>query len=788
MVLKVPNNVVSLHNNASTYKPFDPSGTLGDTTPTQPYPPPPSQSGGGCGVFGEILVVVVAIVVTYFTAGAASEASASLVTSVFGASAAASAAGTAATVAIAAAATAAASSIASQAVGIAIGQQSGFSWQEVGVAALAAGLTAGLTEGTPLGSIGTEAGDYSGMALRGVVNSVVDQGSEIALGEQHGFNWSQVALAAVSAPADAVAGNIVGQGAESFLNTDEDQFLSGFTRGITNIGVRLALGGKVDVDAAAADAFSNALGNSLVTMEQAPELGSFTPAQQADYQATIDASAQSAIDATNPDIQLSLAANQSMMDTAQQAYGDNHAYAMDLQDAYNSADNVGADLQNMAYDVGYGLQDNPDQGLPSASSLFSGISLPQIGYPSGGGLTMDDLIAARAAIGSQPAQGAPDGVRLFDADALRYQWFSRRMTDADYAAQELLRGDLEQAMGAARGDAQLVAEFGPDATSEDKLNGAIRISGGYFGPEAAQNLLNQINNGNNALNLTYTRGESEQYFQNTFHPDQILAAAADNAVGFDGAANPLVIANGLIDNLRNSDSLLPQPLTITENGVNRSINTAVNGALLVSGFAGSAVDAIALAGESTAGAELATFSAGDVGGSSSLIRIEQQSLDSGGTASLFNDAVSIGARDTTAVPDVAPVEPEPIDPNATTTLYHGTSSYFADEAVENQAISTDRLSQYQVGKSFNSGLYTTTQPETADYYANLLFARGSGGGPATLQIDVPTQAFNEFVEANDIALETSVPRMPGQTETFIPLKNLGDFNKIPGTKYSILGN
>ena len=162
--------------------------------------------------------------------------------------------------------------------------------------------------------------------------------------------------------------------------------------------VRLALGGKVDVDAGRRhDAFANTLGNSLVTMEQDPELGSFTPAQQADYQATIDASAASAIDATNPDIQLSLAANQSMMDTAQQAYGDNHAYAMDLQDAYNSSDNVGADLQNMAYDVGYGLQDNPNQGLPSSSSLLKGISLPQIDLSA-----PDDLAAS-----ALPSSAAP---------------------------------------------------------------------------------------------------------------------------------------------------------------------------------------------------------------------------------------------------------------------------------------------------------------------------------------------------------------------------------------------
>ena len=590
-VLKIPNSVVSLHNNASTYKPFDPSEALGDTTPTQPTPPPPSQSGGGCGVLGEVLMVVVAIVVTYVTAGAASEAAGSLITTMFGADAAATAAGTVAAGALAVATTAAAASIASQAVGIAIGQQSGFSWQEVGVAA----LTAGLTQGTPLGSIGTAAGGYLGLALQGVINSVVDQGTEIALGEQHGFNWSQVALAAVSAPADAEAdtlsGAIVGGATSSFLSPDEEQFLSGFTNGLTNIGVRLALGGKVDVESAAANAFGTALGNGLVEEAEEPELGSFTPQQQADFTASINDSAASAIDSSNIDIQQTLAAEQSMMDVNQQVAADNLGYTQDVTDAYNSEDNPGADLQNMAYDIGYGLQDNPNQGLPSAASLLQSAStLPQINYPSdgGGGLTLQDLYAARDAIAGQPSQGVPSGVRLFDADALNYTLAG---AGGAFPASQLssvlsLESDLRQAMGAAPGAAQLVAEFGPDATPMDKLNGAIQISGGHFGDDAAQNLLDQINSGANALNLTYTRGQSEQYFQSTYNLDQLRSQVYESFAGTDASSAAMDQSfSGLVDNLRSSDASLPPTLNITENGINRSIDSAVNQAMLVANIA-----------------------------------------------------------------------------------------------------------------------------------------------------------------------------------------------------------
>jgi hypothetical protein len=124
-----------------------------------------------------------------------------------------------------------------------------------------------------------------------------------------------------------------------------------------------------------------------------------------------------------------------------------------------------------------------------------------------------------------------------------------------------------------------------------------------------------------------------------------------------------------------------------------------------------------------------------------------------------------------------------------TTLYHGTSSDFADEVLEGQAISTTRLAGYQADKSFASGLYTTSQPETANYYADLLFGRGAGGGPATLQIEVPTSSLQEFVTRYGVVVDNPVPHppLPGQIETFIPIEALPEFNNIPGLKISIRG-
>jgi len=108
--LTIPNVVTNIHNNATTFRPFVPSVTLGDTSPTLPAPPPPPKPKKGCGVIGQILVIVVAAVVTYFTAG--------LLTGIV-------------SPALATALGAAAGSVVSQGVGIALGVQEKFSFKSV---------------------------------------------------------------------------------------------------------------------------------------------------------------------------------------------------------------------------------------------------------------------------------------------------------------------------------------------------------------------------------------------------------------------------------------------------------------------------------------------------------------------------------------------------------------------------------------------------------------------------------------------------------------------------------
>ncbi|MGC7940572.1 LysM peptidoglycan-binding domain-containing protein [Pandoraea pneumonica] len=75
--LTIPNRVSTIHNDNKTFKPYDPSAIIGDTTPNLPVPQ--ADSGGGCGGLGTIIMVAVAVVATVFTAGAAAIAGAAMV-------------------------------------------------------------------------------------------------------------------------------------------------------------------------------------------------------------------------------------------------------------------------------------------------------------------------------------------------------------------------------------------------------------------------------------------------------------------------------------------------------------------------------------------------------------------------------------------------------------------------------------------------------------------------------------------------------------------------------------
>ncbi|HEY4082292.1 MAG TPA: LysM peptidoglycan-binding domain-containing protein [Burkholderiaceae bacterium] len=221
-VLTIPNKVTNIHNNANTFRPYNPGEVIGHIDPTLPAPPPPPQAGG-CGTAGLILMIVVAVVVTVITAGAAAAALAEAAPALF--------AGTAATIggvgvtvagaAVATAAGAALGSVASQLVGMATGNVQDFSWKAVGQAAIGgaisggvgAGLntlaqTGGILNGSPLGSALSAKDGW--MATAG---AVVRAGAStaVSMAMQGQWSWRAVALSSVAAGAgNAVSQNISG--------------------------------------------------------------------------------------------------------------------------------------------------------------------------------------------------------------------------------------------------------------------------------------------------------------------------------------------------------------------------------------------------------------------------------------------------------------------------------------------------------------------------------------------------------------------------------------------------
>jgi hypothetical protein len=246
---------VGLHNNASTYTPYDPSKVTGSTSPN--LPTPVGNSDGGCGTLGTIIVVAVAIAVTVITQGAAAEIMGSVVAGALGG---------------------AAGSIASQAVGNVIGVQDGFSWNAVGDAALAGGIMGGLSPAP-----GAASGGWAAAATRAAVANVATQGIRVAVGSQDHFEWKKVA-------ASAVGGGVGGYLNDTGAFAEYGDLGGRIARaGVTGLATAAAGGGKIEVQVVAADAFGNALGSSFgETVLQGTDQSPAESARLGRYQASAE--------------------------------------------------------------------------------------------------------------------------------------------------------------------------------------------------------------------------------------------------------------------------------------------------------------------------------------------------------------------------------------------------------------------------------------------------------------------------------------------------------------------
>ena len=283
--LTIPNRVSTIHNDSKTFKPYDPSQVIGDTTPNLPMPQ--ADSGGGCGGLGTVIMIAVTVIVAVYTAGAAAYAM-SAVQAAEGATAASLSFGSAmsagasamlggtavggltvtgATIGGLSAAVGAAAiggiagSLAGQLAGVAMGAQNGISFNQLALSGLSAGIGAGVGGQITGATIGAS-------ALRAAATNVALQGIGVVTGLQHSFNWTSVAA---SAAGGAVGGALNAGGASSISQSINNEIGGVLGRTVTGVLVGTAAGlttsilrgGRVAMQQVATDAFGNALGQSL---------------------------------------------------------------------------------------------------------------------------------------------------------------------------------------------------------------------------------------------------------------------------------------------------------------------------------------------------------------------------------------------------------------------------------------------------------------------------------------------------------------------------------------------
>ncbi len=287
--LILPNKVVNLHNNAGTFKVYDPNEAIGDTAPTVPKQP---KHDNGCGVLGQVLLAVVAIVVAAVTYGALAGPMSTFAASTLGldagvvSSTTAAVAGTASAVAVGSDAAIAgavmagaiggvAGSVISQGVGLATGIQNSFNWNAVGLAAIGGAIGGGLGPNALDAFGGATGSSFVNAALRGVAGGILTEGIGVATGLQKKFDWTGVAAAGIGAGVGEYIGDLIGSrfntGGSLDLgspaaNQAAVRFVSGMAGDIANAATRTLINGSDFGDnliAALPDTIGQTIGNSI---------------------------------------------------------------------------------------------------------------------------------------------------------------------------------------------------------------------------------------------------------------------------------------------------------------------------------------------------------------------------------------------------------------------------------------------------------------------------------------------------------------------------------------------
>jgi LysM repeat protein len=236
--LLIPAKVTNVHNNADTFRVYDPNDAIGSNNPANPAPKPPKKN---CAIIGQILIVAIAVAVTALTAGAAAAAIAPGIGSISGGMGllAAGKLGVAAAIGIGVA-SGAAGSIVSQGFGVATGLQDKFSWKGVAMSALAGGVSGGLNASGAFRVVGVAGESVGARAAQGMITNATTQGVALATGLQNKFSWAGVAAAGVVSGVGGASTRWL-KGQNVFGNAN--RFYSGMASGIAGAATRSLITG-----------------------------------------------------------------------------------------------------------------------------------------------------------------------------------------------------------------------------------------------------------------------------------------------------------------------------------------------------------------------------------------------------------------------------------------------------------------------------------------------------------------------------------------------------------------
>ena len=167
-------------------------------------------------------------------------------------------------------------SIASQAVGMAMGNVKEFSWSQVAVAGIGTMVGNGLAEYMPKGISPLERAGWS--AARSMVGSAMTNviTNRVGLTDQ-AFQWKNVIAAGAGSLAGTAASEFLGDKftwiTDTYAREVTKATFSGVASGVTS---SLVSHGKADLRQIATDAFGNALGDSLARLSTAPKISEET--------------------------------------------------------------------------------------------------------------------------------------------------------------------------------------------------------------------------------------------------------------------------------------------------------------------------------------------------------------------------------------------------------------------------------------------------------------------------------------------------------------------------------